>query len=50
MRKMERNIEAKKMLREYCIWLWIRNLERRWRLIRVVMVVSCLELPNKGLW
>ena len=31
------------------IWLWIRTLERRWRrLIRVVMVVSCLELPNKG--
>ena len=34
------------------IWLrtYIRKLGKQWRsLIRVVMVVSCLELPNKGL-
>ena len=51
MRKTGRNIvRQKKMLTERYIWLWIRKLERRWRrLIRVVMVVSCLELPNKGL-
>ena len=41
--------EVKKMLGEQYIWLWIIKLQRRWRLIRVVMVVSCLELPNVGL-
>ena len=51
MRKIGGNIgRQKKMLREYYIWLCIRKLERQWRmLICVVMVVSCLELPNKGL-
>ena len=49
MRKIGRNIvRQKKMLREQYIWLWIRKLERQCRrLIRVVMVVSYLKLPNK---
>ena len=49
MRKIGRNIvRQKKMLREQYIWLWVRKLERQCRrLIRVVMVVSCLKLPNK---
>ena len=46
---MKKYCEAKKMLREQYMWLWIRKLERRCRsLIRVVMVVNCLEL-RKGL-
>ena len=51
MRKIGRNIvRPKKILREYYMWLWIRKLEGQWRrLIFVVMAVSCLELPNKGL-
>ena len=50
MRKIGRNIvRQKNMLRELYIWLWMKKLGRRWRkLIRVVMVVGYLELPNKG--
>ena len=32
------------------MWLWIRKLGRQWsRFIHVVMVMSCLKLPNKWL-
>ena len=42
--------KKKKMLREKHIRLWIRKLGRLWRrLIRVMIVVSCLVLPDKGL-
>ena len=51
MRKIGKNIvRQKKVLRKQYIWLCIRKLKRRWRrLICVVMVVSCLELPKKRL-
>ena len=51
MRKIRRNIvRQKNMLREQYILLWIRKLERQQRrLICIVAVVSCLELPHKGL-
>ena len=39
--------EANKMLREQYIWPWISRLGGQW--ICVLMVVSCLDLPNKGL-
>ena len=38
------------MLKKKCIWLWIIKFGRRWRrLIHFAIVMSCLELPNKGL-
>ena len=50
MRKIGKNIvKQKKMLGEQYKWLWIRKLERQWRFFRIVMVVSSLELPSKGL-
>ena len=51
MRKIRRNIvRQKNMRRKYYILLWIRKLKRQQRrLICIAAVVSCLELPHKGL-
>ena len=41
--------EAKKDAKRVVYVAMVRKLERWWRLFCVVMVVSCLEFPNKGL-
>ena len=42
--------EVKRDIKKKYIWLWIRKLGKQWsRLIRVVIIMSCLELPNKEL-
>ena len=41
--------KAKKDAKRVVYVAMVRKLERWWRLFCVVMVVSCLEFPNKGL-